>query len=89
MDPKLPASLSSTVHKLLRRRLDYNGLIISDDLQMGAIIQYTKLHHTNADILALKAGNYLLLGGNYKNRIPAINKQLKIKRYQKSKLTSQ
>ncbi|KRN36711.1 hypothetical protein FC77_GL001413 [Lactobacillus acetotolerans DSM 20749 = JCM 3825] len=56
---------------------------------MGAITQYTKLHHTNADILALKAGNYLLLGGNYKNRIPAINKQLKIKRYQKSKLTSQ
>lgn len=46
---------------------------------MGAITQYTKLHHTNADILALKAGNYLLLGGNYKNRIPAIKRAVKNK----------
>jgi len=68
IDPKLPTSLSPTV-KLLRRKLDYNGLIISDDLQMGAIRQYTKLHHTNADVLALKAGNDLLLGGNYKTEV--------------------
>jgi beta-N-acetylhexosaminidase len=77
LDPNLPASLSPTVHKLLRRKLDYNGLIISDDLQMGAITQYAKLHHTNADVLALKAGNDSLLGGNYKTGIPAIKRAVK------------
>ncbi len=59
--------------------MDYNGLIISDDLQMGVITQYTKLHHTNADVLALKAGNDLLLGGNYKNRLPEIKQAVKNK----------
>lgn len=44
---------------------------------MGAITQYTKLHHTNADILALKAGNDSLLGGNYKTGIPAIKRAVK------------
>lgn len=72
IDPKLPASLSPSVHKLLRQNLNYHGLMITDDLQMGAITQCTKQHHINADVLALKAGNDLLLGGNYQTGIPAI-----------------
>jgi len=77
LDPELPASLSPAAHKLLRNKLSYKGLIISDDLQMGAITQYAKLHHTNADVLALKAGNDLLLGGDYKTGIPAIKQVVK------------
>ena len=76
LDPKLPASLSPVVHKLLRKKLNYQGLILTDDLQMGAITQYAKKHNTNADVLALKAGNDMLLGGTYQTGIPAIKKAI-------------
>ncbi|MDF4142290.1 glycoside hydrolase family 3 N-terminal domain-containing protein [Lactobacillus kefiranofaciens] len=74
LDSNLPASLSPAVHKLLRYKLKYNGLIITDDLQMGAITDYAKEHHTNADLLALKAGNDMLLGGNYQTGISIIKR---------------
>ena len=74
IDTKMPASLSPAVHKLLRKNLAYQGLMITDDLQMGAITQYAKQHHINADVLALKAGNDMLLGGNYQTGILAIKK---------------
>ncbi len=41
LDPTNPATLSRPIlTHLLRRELNYNGLIISDDMQMGAIIQH-------------------------------------------------
>lgn len=62
------------MHKLLRKNLAYQGLMITDDLQMGAITQYATQHRINADVLALKAGNDMLLGGNYQTGILAIKK---------------
>ena len=50
------------------------NIIITDDLQMGAITQYANKYHTIPDILALKAGNDMLLGGNYRANIPIIKK---------------
>ena len=41
---------------------------------MGAITQYANKYHTIPDILALKAGNDMLLGGNYRANIPIIKK---------------
>ena len=39
--PRLPASLSSNVMtKLLRQQLGYEGLILTDDMEMGAIAKY-------------------------------------------------
>src|SRR6056297_86306 len=38
IDPEWPASLSTEIaHTLLRQRLGYNGLVITDDLDMGAV----------------------------------------------------
>lgn len=88
LDNQLPASLSPAVHQLLRKQLNYNGLIITDDLQMGAITQYAQNHHTNADVLALKAGNDLLLGGNYKTGIPAIKRAVKSGKISKSQINN-
>lgn len=34
-------------------------------------------NYTNADFLALKAGNNMLLGGNYQTGIPAIKRAIK------------
>lgn len=50
IDDKYPATLSyKTNTKLLRESLGYNGVIIGDDLQMGAI----KEHFTNEEALKL------------------------------------
>lgn len=74
IDTTKPASLSPAVHYLLRHSLNYHNIIITDDLQMGAITQYANKYHTIPDILALKAGNDMLLGGNYRANIPIIKK---------------
>ncbi len=59
----LPASLShATVTKLLRWKLGYKGVVITDDLQMGAISQKYSLRDTLK--LAIKAGDDILLFGN-------------------------
>lgn len=50
LDDKYPATLSyDTNTKLLRQKLGYEGVIIGDDLQMGAI----KEHYTNKEALKL------------------------------------
>ena len=48
--------------KLLRWKLDYHGVVITDDLQMGAISQKYGLKNTLG--LAINAGVDILLIGN-------------------------
>lgn len=60
LDPEFPASLSrSTLTGLLRDQLDYRGLIVTDDLDMGAIAQH--FGRGNDLKLALEAGADLAL----------------------------
>ncbi len=62
-DPELPASLSSNViNGLLRRELGFDGVVVSDDLDMAAVAHPYSLHERVA--LALNAGVDLLLFGN-------------------------
>lgn len=61
LDPNLPTSLSPrVVTGLLRKDLNFQGVIISDTLWMGGISNTYSL--TQAAILAVKAGIDLLLG---------------------------
>ncbi|SFV51374.1 Beta-hexosaminidase [hydrothermal vent metagenome] len=63
LDSKYPATLSrKTVHGLLRKVLGFNGVVITDDLQMGAISQKYSLKKTLD--LAINAGDDILLFGN-------------------------
>ena len=40
LDPEYPATLSyATITGLLRNKLGFNGVVVSDDMQMGAITQ--------------------------------------------------
>ncbi len=55
MDPRLPRLLSPPVHSLLREELGFEGLIITDSLDMGAITQYT--HDRASAVQAVLAGN--------------------------------
>ena len=63
MDSKYPASLSSNVHKILRDDLDFSGLIVTDDLAMGAIKEYTK--GESPVVVALEAGNDLIMTSSF------------------------
>ena len=63
IDPKFPATLSSkTVNGLLRNKLGYKGVVITDDMQMGAISKKYALKTTLQ--LAINAGDDILLFGN-------------------------
>lgn len=56
----LPASLSpNIVNKLLRQEMKFDGLVMTDDLDMGAILNHYNLEETLR--LALAAGNDLLM----------------------------
>lgn len=60
LDPDLPGTLSSrVVHALLRQRCQYDGLIITDDMEMGAIEKFMKL--PEAVLTAFRAGADLIL----------------------------
>ena len=76
IDATKPASLSPVVHHLLRYNLNYHNIIITDDLQMGAITHYANKYNTVPDVLALEAGNDMLLGGNYQKNILIIKKAI-------------
>ncbi len=63
LDPSRPASLSyATITRKLRGDLGYKGVVITDDLQMGAISKKYKLREILK--LAIGAGNDILLIGN-------------------------
>ena len=63
IDPDNPATLSSRFLKdILRDRLNYEGVIVSDDMKMGAIATYFGFEE--AIIKAIKAGCDLLIFSN-------------------------
>lgn len=63
LDTKYPATLSAkTVNGLLRQDFGFDGVVITDDLQMGAIQNKYGLKSTLK--LAINAGNDILLFGN-------------------------
>ncbi len=63
VDETLPASLSKKIHDILRQELNFTGIILTDDLAMDAIGEYTK--NGSAPILALSSGNDLIITSNF------------------------
>ena len=63
MDENYPASLSETVHKILRDDLNFSGIIITDDLSMEAVKTYAE----NGDVAlqAVLAGNDMLISSDF------------------------
>ncbi len=60
LDPERPASLSRPIlTDLLRHRLGFTGIVVSDDLEMGAIVRHGSVEQ--AAVEALAAGADLLL----------------------------
>lgn len=70
MDSVNPASLSPEVHRILREKLGFQGVILTDDLSMDAIRMYTE--GENAAVQAVAAGNDMLIVSDYSRQIPAV-----------------
>lgn len=62
-----PASLSGPVHNLLRSNLGFTGVIMTDDLDMGALSSYS-----NRYVDALLAGNDIIIVTDYDNAFKQI-----------------
>lgn len=75
MDKDHPASLSPAVHDILRDTLGFEGVIITDDLSMEAIKNYSS--NEDSAVLAIKAGNDLLVATDFDTQIPAVIAALK------------
>ncbi len=58
IDPDHPASLSPVIHEILRDRLAFDGVVVTDDLGMDAVKEYAG--EESVYVSALLAGNDLL-----------------------------
>ena len=70
MDADRPASLSAEVHRILREELGFDGVILTDDLIMDAIRDYTG--GENAAVLAVQAGNDMLTSSDFVTQYNAV-----------------
>ncbi|MGG7212920.1 glycoside hydrolase family 3 N-terminal domain-containing protein [Clostridium nigeriense] len=75
IDENLPASLSKKVHDVIRNELNFNGVIMTDDLQMSAIKDY--IGEVNSAIFAVNSGNDLIISSDYEVQIPSIIEAVK------------
>lgn len=80
IDPELPCSLSPKAHQILRGELKYKGLILSDDMQMGAITAHRGTGE--AAMMAIRAGSDLI---EYRDMPEAILGLEGLKKAQKDK----
>ena len=71
-DGKHPASISKTWHDILRHELNFTGLIMTDDMSMGAIKKYTD--NESEAVLAVLAGNDIILTSDYYMHFDAVKK---------------
>ena len=72
MDVANPASLSSSVHDILRTRLGFTGIIMTDDLADSA--EYDKIGEVDVFLNAINAGNDILYTSEYEEGLPAVVK---------------
>lgn len=70
MDAEVPASISPEVHRILREELSFGGVILTDDLYMDAIQDFTGKEA--AAVAAVLAGNDMLCCTDYEIQIPAV-----------------
>lgn len=71
IDSDNPASLSVSIHNLLRNELGFTGIVMTDDLGMNAV------NPADSAVKAILAGNDLLISTDYETDIQSVNEALK------------
>ena len=72
IDEEYPASISAKVHDLLRNECNFSGIATTDSLSMGAIEKYAV--NSSAGVLAVKAGNDIILTSTLEKHINQVIK---------------
>lgn len=70
IDPNAPASISPEVHKILREELNFDGVVMTDDMDMAGLADF--ISQEDAGLEALKAGNDMVMSSSYQSQIPAV-----------------
>ena len=70
LDKNNPASLSASVHNVLRNELSFTGIIMTDDIDMAAITDKDSVKQ------AILSGNDLIIVTNYENAINNVKKYI-------------
>lgn len=84
IDNEYPASLSKNVHDILRQDLNFTGVIITDDLGMDAIDEYSD--EGNVAVVALEAGNDMVLTSDYKKQYKEVLQAVKTGRIKEERI---
>lgn len=71
IDSNNPASLSISIHNLLRNKLHFKGIIITDDLAMGATKDID-----GATLKAILSGNDLIITTDYEKSINSVKEAI-------------
>ncbi len=71
IDSNNPASLSTSIHNLLRNKLKFDGIIITDDLAMGATKDID-----GATLKAILSGNDLIITTDYEKSINSVKEAI-------------
>lgn len=70
MDSDWPASLSPRVHEVLRDTLDFDGVIITDDLAMDGVADFCG--EDTAAVQAITAGNDMMIVSDFEQQYEAV-----------------
>lgn len=70
MNSELPASLSKNVIDILRNDMEFTGIIMTDDLSMGAVTQLET--EFPPEVMAVLAGNDMLITTDFENSFNAL-----------------
>ncbi len=70
MEETAPASLSAEVHRILREELGFDGVVITDDVNMRAVWDYSG--GDDPAVLAVLAGNDMICTPYPQEQIPAV-----------------
>ena len=75
IDPDVPASISPKINRVLRDELGFNGVVMTDDMDMVGLADF--ISQEEAGLAALKAGNDLVLSSSYASQIPTVIQAVK------------
>lgn len=84
IDPDRPASISPKVHEVIRQELGFNGVIMTDDMDMAGLAAFTS--QEEAGLQALQSGNDLILSSSYSSQIPYILQAIQEGKYTEDQL---
>lgn len=84
IDADYPASLSKKTHDLLRNKLRFTGLIVTDDLAMNGAKEFASIEELA--VMAVEAGNDLIITSDFIEQRETILEAVKSNRIQEERI---